>query len=102
MNTKQSETWKQLVQQCRTQCKKQLYSSINVASLVRSDAIVAAGTLVELVTLEVAALLEQMADYAREAAHVAKGSPDDVDAAYIAEETARELAAQIKGALDEC
>ena len=52
--------------------------------------------LAALVTPELAVLLEQMADYAREAAHAAKGSPDDVDAAYIAEETARELAAQIR------
>ena len=64
MNTKQMDAWKDLVQQCETQCAKPFYSSINVASKVRSDAIVAAGALVELVTPELPELLEQLARYA--------------------------------------
>ena len=43
-----------------TQYESRFYSSINVASWVRSDAIIAAGALVELVTPELAALLERL------------------------------------------
>jgi len=64
MNTKQRDTWWELVHQCEIQCAKPYYSSINVASAVRSEAIVAAGTLVELVTPELAELLEHLATYA--------------------------------------
>jgi len=64
MNTKQRSTWWELVHQCEIQCARRPYSSINVASRVRSDAIVAADALVELVTPELAALLEQLTDMA--------------------------------------
>ena len=56
MNSKQRATWEGLVQQCRSQS----YNSINVASKVRGDAIVAAAELVELVTPELAELLERL------------------------------------------
>ena len=71
------------------------------SSQVRSDAIVAADALVELVTPELAGLLERLADYARRAAKAAKGSPDDVDEAYNDEEITRTLAARIREALDD-
>lgn len=62
MNIRQSEAWGQLVRQCETQITERPYSSINVASQVRSDAIVAADELVELVTPKLAALLERLAN----------------------------------------
>ena len=55
--------------------------------------------LAALVTPELAALLERLADYARQAAYAAKGCPDDVDGAYINEETAHTFAACIREAL---
>ena len=64
MNAKQLSTWKQLVQQCETQCKRQSYSSINVSSVTRSEAIVAAAELVELVTPELVNLLISLANFA--------------------------------------
>lgn len=62
MNTKQRDTWQRLVQQCEAQCTQPYYSSINVASKIRSEAIVAAGVLVKLVTPELAELLEYLAE----------------------------------------
>ena len=61
MNTKQRAAWEDLVQQCKAQCARPFYSSINVASHVRSDAIVAADNLVELVTPGLADLLVALA-----------------------------------------
>ena len=95
MNNKQLSMWIEIVQQC----KSRAYSRINVASNVRSDAILAVDALVELVTPELAALLERLADYARRAAKAAKGSPDDVDEAYNDEEITHDLAARIREAL---
>lgn len=97
MNAKQMGTWKEIVRQC----KSRLFGSINVASNVRGDAILAADALVELVTPELMELLERLADYARRAAKAAKGSPDDVDEAYNDEEITRALAARIKEALED-
>ena len=60
-----------------------------------------AARLAELVTPELPALLERLADYARQAAKAAKGYPDDVDCAYNDEEITRALADRIRGALEE-
>ncbi len=60
MNIKQQKAWRELVCQCETQCARRPYSSINVASQIRSDAIVAAGALTALVTEETASLLERL------------------------------------------
>jgi len=62
MNTKQQDAWRDLVRQCKIQCTEPFYSSINVASRIRSEAIVAAGELVELVTPELAEMLEVLAN----------------------------------------
>lgn len=56
--------------------------------------------LAELVMPELAELLERLADYARQAAHAAKGYPDDVNCAYNDEEITRELTARIREALE--
>ena len=53
-------TWKEIVRQCQDRS----FGSINIASKVRSDAIIAANELVELVTPELAGLLESLADMA--------------------------------------
>ena len=85
MNTKQLWTWKKVVQQCRSHS----YSSINVASKVRSDAIVAADKLVELVTPELVVLLECMAGLVRSTPSVRQ------------QRVAHALAARIREALEE-
>ena len=50
-----------------------------------------------LATSELAELRERLADYARQAAHAAKGYPDDVDEAYRDEEAVRILVTRTKG-----
>lgn len=94
MNTKQLSTWTEIVQQC----KSGFYSSINVASKKRSDAIVAVDALVKLVTPELAELLKRLSNCTL---------PNTFGAPYVQRrcvrdrKAARELAARIREVLEE-
>ena len=81
-------TWKEIVQQCQSRS----FGSINVASKVRSDAIIAADELVGLVTPELAALLERLGNDAEDKPYRYR--------AVLDTETARALAARIREALE--
>ena len=98
MNTKQMNVWKEIVQQC----KGHLFGSINVASNVRGDAILAADVLVELVTPELAVLLGRLAEWSERARGYAVGhwTAQDDQIGVDAEE-AGELAARIREVLEE-
>lgn len=93
MNTEQLSTWKEIVQQCQSRS----FSSINVASQVRSDAIIAADELVGLVTLELADLLERLYRCTLSSTF---GDPYASRQCMRDRETAHVLAARIQEALE--
>jgi len=101
MNTKQRNTWWELVHQCEIQCTRQPYNSINVASYTRSSAIVAAGDLVEIITPELAELLERLSIWITADAWTRHTDLKQVLAGLEADCTqARALAARIHEALE--